>query len=508
MNYKFSEQKKCDLVVIGGGGGGLVAAARAAWLSGKKVIVLEKAGSAGGAGMAARAIRTFGSKWQKERNLPDMTQKFILDAMDKTYWRLDHKLVANCFRATGEFFDWFCDVGDNVADKFEVGFYIFDGPQGPQVPLLKNGVTGKLFMDVMLDVCKKKGVEILTKHKVVDVEVENGKVAAVIAETANGHIRIACRACVLASGSWIRKEDIMKKIAPVFLEAGEPGFPGMNPASGHQNINYTGDGIALAEKAGAFVDYDSFCIRPMGPMSMSPSQVMNTMCTSPYAILVNLNGQRWVCEPPQTRMGFFDSGHVLMEQPKGVSYTVFDENTLAVAIAESRKPHQGYGGFFGFPKFPDTQDAVSSDIGKALQDARSAAYKADTIEELAKKMGVPAKALIETVNTYNTSCKAGVDWEFFKPAKDLVPLNKGPFYAVKGSLGTDGAFGGVLVNPEMQAYKKDRGLVEGLYVVGDFASGRHIVMAGVKVQVINDASWAYASGFIAGNSVCKYLEAL
>jgi uncharacterized NAD(P)/FAD-binding protein YdhS len=77
---------------------------------------------------------------------------------------------------------------------------------------------------------------------------------------------------------------------------------------------------------------------------------------------------------------------------------------------------------------------------------------------------------------------------------------------MKGSLGSDGAFGGVRVNPDMQAYRKDGGLVEGLYVIGDFATGRHINMNGVKVQVINDCSWAFASGFIAANSAVSYLE--
>ena len=499
MNYQIKTQKDCDLVVIGGGGAGMVAAARAAWLSKKKVIVLEKAGSTGGGAAMARAIRTFGSKWQKDRNLRDMTNEFILNGMNSTFWRLDNRLVANTIRATGQFFDWFCEVGPELIDQFDVGFYIFDGPQGPKAPLLKNdGPTGKVIMQKMLDVCNQVGVEVLTKHKVVDVEVKKGKIVAVIAETGDGYLRVACNACVLASGSWIRNEKIMKKIAPVFLEK-EINSP-------HHNLNYTGDGIALAEKVGAFVDYDSFCIRPMGPMSMCRSEVMNNMGNSPYAIYVNLNGKRWVCEPPQIRMGLFNGGHVLMEQPKGVSFTVFDENTLTAAVAESKKPHEGYGGFFGFPKFPDTMDEVHANMEKAFQDNKSNAFKADTIEALAGKMGISPEALKETVNAYNASCKAGADWDFFKPAKDLVPLNKGPYYAIKGILGSDGAFGGVRVNPDMQAYKKDGGLVDGLYVVGDFASGRHIVMAGVKVQVINDCSWAFASGFIAANSACKYLE--
>ena len=101
-----------------------------------------------------------------------------------------------------------------------------------------------------------------------------------------------------------------------------------------------------------------------------------------------------------------------------------------------------------------------------------------------------------------------MDWGFYKPADTLVPLTDGPFYAVGGFTATDGAFGGVKVNPDMQAYAKDGGTVEGLYVVGDFASGRHVSLGGIKRQFINDMNWALAGSFVAGQSVVDYLSSL
>jgi len=164
----------------------------------------------------------------------------------------------------------------------------------------------------------------------------------------------------------------------------------------------------------------------------------------------------------------------------------------------------------GSPRFPQTKDEIYADLDRGIgarNPGHSAnAYKAATLQELAKKTGVDAKGLIETVANYNAYCKAGEDLDFFKPARNLIALDKPPFYAVRGPLGTDGAFGGVQVNPDMQAYKHGGGLVEGLYVVGDFASGRHIVLGGTKEQVINDSAWAFAGGFIAGSSACKYLD--
>lgn len=61
------------------------------------------------------------------------------------------------------------------------------------------------------------------------------------------------------------------------------------------NCNYTGDAIPLAEKVGAFVDYDSFCIRPMGPGLVTKTgdpmfpkgQMAEAMLRSPYALAID-----------------------------------------------------------------------------------------------------------------------------------------------------------------------------------------------------------------------------
>ena len=130
---------------------------------------------------------------------------------------------------------------------------------------------------------------------------------------------------------------------------------------------------------------------------------------------------------------------------------------------------------------------------------------ADTLDALAEKIGVPADHLKETVATYNHAAETGMDWDCFKPADWLTPIHEAPYYAVKATLGTDGAFGGVRVDASMQAYGQDGTRVDGLYVTGDFASGRHIVLGGIKKQVLNDMSWALSSGFLAGTSAADAL---
>jgi fumarate reductase flavoprotein subunit len=542
-NYNFIDKKTCDLVVLGGGGSGLIAAVRAAQMSGKKVIVLEKDETAGGGAQGARSLRIFGSKWQAKRNIPDTTAEYGRAQMERLYWWLDENLVGNCLRGTGQFFDWLCELGGDIEDKFTAGKYVFAhgdyDPAGPQMAGL-----GKFVMDMMKEKCKTFGVEVLTKHPVVDVEVKNGRIVAAIAKSDKGFVRVACKACVLATGSWIRNDEILKKYVPEYYavshsmgtgggpggQGGQPpaggqqggapgvqGGPGGGPGGqggggssnvGHTSPNYTGDGIPLAEKAGAFVDYDSFCIRSGGPVPMGgSSKVCSAMLQTPFIITVNKNGKRFACESIIMNLGFFDGGPILMKQPGGQSWDIFDENSIAAAFKYQKLPQSEKTPEKDVdlvPNFrvslPDTMEDIQNDLKKN----GATITKAETLEELADKIGVDKRGLLETVRIYNEGCEKGVD-QFFKSKMHLAPISKPPYYAFQGIFGTDGAFGGVLVNPDMQAYRRDRSLVEGLYVTGDFASGRHVNVKGVKLQAINDLSWAFSSGFLAGTNVAKHL---
>lgn len=223
----------------------------------------------------------------REWGIPDILEGSVRKAMDDTYWRLDPKLARNCFEATGQFFDWLCDTGENVEDQFWEGFYIFDGPQGPKMPVFKKmrrgkqGGTGKFVMDQMLSLCRQLGVEVLTA--------EDGRVTGVLVRDDGGMTRITCRACVLATGSWISDQKILERV--------DPKFAAMVPVrSPHRSPNYTGDGIKLAKQAGAKLDYDSFCLRLMGPLLMAadgtPCETLGSMLFDPSVIFVNQNGQR------------------------------------------------------------------------------------------------------------------------------------------------------------------------------------------------------------------------
>ncbi len=501
-------EKSCDILILGGGGSGLVAGCRAADL-GKSVIVLEKTKHLGGGMNNASTMRTFGSQWQKDRDLPDTSIDYLRNRMDETFWRIDRELATNIIRGTGQFFDWFCQIApQSYLDYFQVGRYVFDdpkdGPLGPQSEGHGPGKkgSGRIFVEVCSEKLRELGGEILTEAITEDVIIEDGKIAAAVVKQGEHTLYIHCRACILACGAWIRNEEFVRLHYPQ-LYAAQP-FMGESP---HQSRSYTGDGLKIAQKAGALMDTTNLTIRMMGPMTMSRSRVLGNMANSPYSIYVNKNAKRYVCEVSQLRMGVFDSGSVQVEQPEGKVYVIFDDNAIRRSIADGDnqpKPQVPMPSMM-VGSFPATEEEAYADINPVLEAKDGSAFKADTIEELASLIEVPADALKETINRYNAFCEEGNDWDCYKPQAYLQSIH-GPYYAVKASLGTDGAFGGVEIDAHMQALAADGGLVDGLYVVGDLASGRFINMAGIKKQIINDMSFALSSGFLAGTNAVQALD--
>lgn len=495
-----------DLVVIGGGGSGLVSAVYAAY-QGKNVVVLEKMPFAGGGAKFAADWRVFRSKWQKEKGYPDELNRMLLKGMDATEWSLDPKLVYNALRNTGKFFDWFQTLVPDY--EFEEGIYAMDrgDPQAQRVPMVKpiNGrnPNGTFYVETLEAECHKRNIPLLYRHKVIDLEMTDGKVSAVIAENPGGIVKVNCKACVLASGSWIRNKEIMEKKFPEFWKL----LNHMEPSQ-HASYAYTGDGIALAEKAGAFIDYDSFVLRCMGPLGMVPSMAASAISSSPKCMWVNLEGRRWMNEGNMARAGMsgsvsFAMGTQLSLQPGGLNYTIFDK-----AMAEKIKAELDSGdapaSFFGPMRIPDNyleemDAAASRPNGKVF-------VRGETLEELAKNAGINAENLKATIAAYNGMCAQGEDSELFKPADQLLPFTGGPYYAVQGHLNHDGAFGGVKIDPNTNAYRPDGSIIENLFVPGDFASGRFTNFGGVKEQVINDLGWAISSGFTAGQSAVDYLN--
>lgn len=121
-------------------------------------------------------------------------------------------------------------------------------------------------------------------------------------------------------------------------------------------------------------------------------------------------------------------------------------------------------------------------------------------------MEVPGDTLKATVARYNELCHKGCDEDYGKYPQYMIPLEQGPYYAFKCFLGTDGVFGGIFVDQGCRIVKDDAPVC-GLYAAGDLTSGNYIKENSHRTEVINDFTWALASGFLAASSMDADFEA-
>ena len=129
---------------------------------------------------------------------------------------------------------------------------------------------------------------------------------------------------------------------------------------------------------------------------------------------------------------------------------------------------------------------------------------ADTPEELAQKMGVPADAFVSTLTRYNAMASIGRDEDFGKRKELLIPLDKPPYYGMKFGPALLAVVGGLRVDCQMRVLDNNGLPVSGLYAVGNAAGGRY---GSDYPMVINGTSHgtALTFGYLLGEQLGKEL---
>ena len=98
--------------------------------------------------------------------------------------------------------------------------------------------------------------------------------------------------------------------------------------------------------------------------------------------------------------------------------------------------------------------------------------KADTIEELAEKLGLPVDNFKATVDRYNELYDKQDDEDYGKEAYRLSALRTAPFEGIRMSGGYFiCTMDGIKIDTNINAVDKDGNPIEGLYVAGDCSGG-------------------------------------
>jgi succinate dehydrogenase/fumarate reductase flavoprotein subunit len=127
-----------------------------------------------------------------------------------------------------------------------------------------------------------------------------------------------------------------------------------------------------------------------------------------------------------------------------------------------------------YPKYvqaqlPVTYERILDGLDKTLEEkvASGMAIKADTLEELAKKIGVPADSFLATVEHYNSMYAKGEDTDFSVPNRFLSEIKTAPFYATKNVASLLVIPFGLHVNDDSQVCTEDDEAIPGLFAIGN-----------------------------------------
>ncbi|KAI0391964.1 FAD binding domain-containing protein [Xylariaceae sp. FL0594] len=180
----------------------------------------------------------------------------------------------------------------------------------------------------------------------------------------------------------------------------------------------------------------------------------------PYSIIVDSTGSRFMNEAES----YIDAGHKQYARNQKVkaipAWLIIDENHRRRYALGSLMPRQ--------------------DPKKGLE--AGFIHKADTLDELATKIGVDVAGLADTVSKFNQMAADGVDTDFGRgnnsydnyfgdpkvgPNPNLGPIARAPFYAVEVVPGDLGTKGGLLTDEHARVLKEDGSVIRGLYACGN-----------------------------------------
>jgi 3-oxosteroid 1-dehydrogenase len=342
-----------------------------------------------------------------------------------------------------------------------------------------QGLVGRLLRANL-----EAGVDLHLEHRAKRFIVEESRVVGVVFDTPEGEKTVLARkGVVLATGGFEWNEELKR----TFLR-GALTHPVSIPTN-------EGDGLIMAMRIGAALQnmreawWSPVAELPEGMNSMN-RMMINADRTRPRSIIVNKKGRRFTNEAASYNAigGAFHQEEVTsFEYANLPSWLIFDNEYFRKFGSAGRKLDAGEANWL---------------------------TKADSLEELAEKLGVPGDELVSTVERWNANVAAGSDPDFHRgeSAHDLWwgdPLAKGtiegtlgaidtaPYYALRLEIGSLGTKGGPKVDTSARVIDLDGTPIAGLYAVGNVSSPTGMAYAGAGGTL----GPGMTAGYIAGQHV-------
>ena len=496
-----TETVDTDIVIVGAGNGGIFAAAYAA-ANGLNFRVIEQNGNVQDTRHWYGAIDSAAAKEAGEK--PADRAKLLSEISRYASGKCDQRVVKTWINESAAMHDfmrsiledkygWTCDFTSGAeaawpAENAEHNTdYLF--PVQEHNYMASESASGKPRNELLLDYIRELGYDVDFKTSLAKLEKDStGRITGIIAQsTEDDHfIRYnANKGVLLACGGFPGNPYMMEQLDP--LGTSVTTACSYSPAD-------KGYGIRAAVWAGANLDkeaapmlFDRGIVAPGvdggyvasdsafgGKAFPGPIRQYNPG-TQPF-LKVNRNGERFANESSP----YNDIVYAAAHQPGRVYAQICDANIL-----EDAKRFHTIG------CSAQTRNAGAEYIQKQMDNAEKEGvfFKADTIEELADKLGFTGEAkdtFLATVDRYNELYDKQNDEDFGKPAYRLSAIRTAPFYGCWLGASLLCTEQGIAINDKGQALDNDNKPMPGLYVTGDmsgsfFANNYPCLMAGVAM---------------------------
>lgn len=502
-------EKEADVIVVGGGVAGLSAAVSAAE-EGASVIIVEKNPFVGGnsirtgGGYAAVDEEIISKHTMNESQMKEIEMLIAKETEDETVkgWQEVVAKDMEEYKANGSTYMYdsveFCSLqyyfrfGESAKPELlydmiassnemrtwlaEMGFpwnensNVIIGDNWPRWFSSSEHKGGEGFIQTLQNEIENKGynVEIITELKAEDIIEVDGKVVGVSGTKTDGtpYVLNANNGVVLATGGFAANKEMLQ-------EYSDGRWSDLSSLATTNDPAMVGDGIKMALEVGAdLYDMAHLQILPIADPENGDTKSIVGSTTNMY---INKEGKRFVDETKDR------------DTLTNAILTQTDSQYYVISSTENAGIDANGNNIMG----RSAEDLVAS--GKVL--------KADTLEELAEKMGIDANTFTETVEKFNKAVETGVDEEFGRPTftGDVANPNgtpailTGPFYACLRTPAAHITKGGLNVNRDTQVLNKDGNPISGLWAAGEVSSGRGA--AGLLEGV--------TSGYRAGKAIIK-----
>lgn len=433
-----------DIIAVGAGTAGLMLAYAAAE-AGAKVLLVEKTGRIGGTlYVSSGMFSAGGSQRQRERGIEDSPDEHFDDVIRISRNTVNRELVRRYVDLAPGLVDWLQASGFEFEPTCPVIIYGHE-PYGKARTYwgADNGRSLlKLFSGLLQPYFESGQVRVALDSPAEKLIMDGDRVVGVRA----GGVEFHAPAVVLTSGGYANSPELFAR------------FTGGRRLVSIGNQASTGDGILLGEAAGGQIVGSEYFLPTFGGIEdpdqagrvwasgpdewdVNPRLVPQTR--QPWEIWVNQNGERFIREDEES---VDNRERVLLKQPDMRFWVIFDDRIL----------DQSPPLVLNWPAETVRQMAAEGRV----------VVRADSLEELAGKIGVPAAALASTVGAYNAAIEGNSADALGREHRPL-PIAQGPFYAMKQQGIVLRTWTGLRADSNLNILRPDGSPIDGLYGAGE-----------------------------------------